>query len=55
MATQFAATIEDLLQGNCDLGSITDLARSKAELHDWSKVRPLLQALIYSREEESRE
>jgi len=48
MATQFAATIEELIQGNCDLGSITDLARSKADLHDWFKVRPLWKALIYS-------
>ena len=46
MATQFATTIADLLQGHYDLGFITDLARSKAALHDWSKVRLLWDALL---------
>ncbi len=46
MAIQYAAIIDRILQGQFDLEAITHAARQKAELHDWSQVKPLWEDLL---------
>ncbi len=46
MATQYVAIIDRIFEGQYDLEAITDRARKKAELHDWSQVKPLWEDLF---------
>ena len=46
MTADFVTAIEQLLMQQYDLEGITRAARKKAELHDWSQVKPLWEDLL---------
>ena len=46
MTADFVTAIEQVLTQQYDLEVITNAARKKAELHDWSQVKPLWEVLL---------